>query len=193
LIAGMIQNRIGVSMVEIMVAFTILVMSVLSISGLVSYGHRGTEKDFRNVQAIQILEEQMNKMLAASYSKIESTMGAAAKTTLNNVLFAGTEHQIVLGKLTVSKTEYDITAELEKVPVSFGIMPLEIDNSYEFAKVETYRFGALTNTLARFDGSNNNKNRYRVIKVIMRVRWVEPIVNKNREVAAMSYIVDHPI
>lgn len=187
----MSKRHSGVSMIEIMVAFSILVMSILSISGLVSYGHRGTEKDFRNVLAIQILEEKMNQMLAASFSKVaDEVMGGSTKTTVNSVLFAGTGHEIVLGKVTLEKTEYDITAELEKVAVSFGIQPLEIDNSYEFAKVETYKFGNLTSALARFDGSNTGKNRYRVIKVTMRVGWTEPIVNASKQVAAVSYMVD---
>ena len=184
-------DKKGVSLIEIMMAFGILIISILSISGLVSYGHRGTEKDFRNVQAIQILEEKMNQLLAASFIKIsDEVMAGATSITINKVLFPGTGHEIALGKMTVEKTQFDVTANLEKIAISFGVRPLEIDNSYEFAKVETYKFGALTSTLARFDGSNNNKNRYRVIKVIMRVQWTEPIVNVNKQVEAVSFMVD---
>jgi len=182
-------DKKGISLIEIMVAFTILVMSILSISGLVSYRHRGTQKDFRNVQAIQILEEKMNQLLAASFSKIsDDVMLAAARITINGVLFAGTGHEIRLGD--IAGTDFNVTAELEKIPVSFGVMPLEINNNYEFARVETYRFGTLTSDLARFDGSNNLRNRFRVIKVIVRVQWTEPVVNVNKQINAVSFMVD---
>ncbi|MBU1108026.1 MAG: hypothetical protein KKB51_15240 [Candidatus Riflebacteria bacterium] len=185
-----IDNK-GVSLIEIMMAFCILIVAILSISGLVSYGHRGTEKDFRSVQAMQILEEKMNQLLAASFSKVsDEVMAGTTKLSISKVLFPGTGHEIALGKTTAFKTEFNVTAELEKISVSFGIRPIEIDNNYEFAKVETYKFGALTSALAKFDGSNNKKNRYRVIKAIMRVQWTEPIVNADKQIEAVSFIVD---
>lgn len=187
----MVKNKSGTSLIEIMMAFGIMVVSILAISGLISYGHRGTEKDFRNVQAIQVLEEKMNRLLTASFAKISAeVMAGANKVTVNKVLFPGTVHQIVFGKTTIEKTTFDVFADLEKIAVSFEVRPLEIDNSYEFAKVQTYKFGALTSALARFDGSNTGKNRYRVIRVFIRVKWVEPVVNVARQVEALSYMVD---
>lgn len=180
----------GISLIEIMMAFGILVIAILSVSGLISFGHRGTEKDFRNVQAIQVLEEKMNRLLTTSFTKISDAMAGSNKVTVKNVLFPGTGNEIALGKATVEKTTFDVSADLEKVAVSFGVRPLEIDNNYEFAKVQTYKFGNLNTTLARFDGSNSVKNRYRVIKVLMRVEWTEPIVNAKRQVEALSYLVD---
>ncbi|MDN5280529.1 MAG: hypothetical protein PWR01_4494 [Clostridiales bacterium] len=179
------------SLIEIMIAFAILVVSAFSISGLISFGHRGTEKDFRSVLAIQLLEEKLNLFLSTSFNKVsDEVMSGATKMNVDKTLFSGTTHEIQLGSITEGKTNYQVSATLEKIPVSFGVRPLEIDQSYEFAKVETYRFGALNNKLARFDGSNNGKNRYRVIKVTMMVKWTEPVVNVEKQIQAVSFLVD---
>jgi Tfp pilus assembly protein PilV len=185
------SHKSGMSLIEIMIAFAILVVSAFSISGLISFGHRGTEKDFRSVLAIQLLEEKLNLFLSTSFNKVsDEVMSGATKMNVDKTLFSGTTHEIQLGSITEGKTNYQVSATLEKIPVSFGVRPLEIDQSYEFAKVETYRFGALNNKLARFDGSNNGKNRYRVIKVTMMVKWTEPVVNVEKQIQAVSFLVD---
>lgn len=185
------SQKAGVSLLEIMIAFTILVLAMLSISGLISFGHRGTEKDFRSVLAIQLLEKKLNQLLAISFTKVaDEMMSGTDKLTVDATQFTGTPYEIVMGNVTEHKTSYEVTAVLEKIPVSFSVRPLEIDNNYEFAKVETYKFGAITSSLARFDGSNATKNRFRVIKAQMTVKWMEPIVNVERKVEAVSFLVD---
>jgi type II secretory pathway pseudopilin PulG len=184
-------ERAGISLIEIMIAFAILVVSAFSISGLISYGHRGTQKDFRNVLAIQLLEQKMNQVLTLSYEKVsDGLMAGNTEITVEDTIFKDTDYEIVLGDITVDKTDYKATVKFEKVPISFEVLPLEVDNTYEFDEVKTYKFGAETSDLARFDGSNTKKNRYRTIKVTAKVTWTEPIVNVDREVNAVSFMVD---
>lgn len=184
-------ERAGISLIEIMIAFAILVVSAFSISGLISYGHRGTQKDFRNVLAIQLLEQKMNQVLTLSYEKVsEGPLSGGTEVTAEDTIFKDTDYEIVLGDIKVDKTTYKATMNFKKIPVSFEVLPLEVDNTYEFDEVKTYKFGAETSDLACFDGSNTQKNKYRTIKVTAKVTWTEPIVNVNREVSAVSFMVD---
>ncbi|MGM0600078.1 MAG: type IV pilus modification PilV family protein [Candidatus Rifleibacteriota bacterium] len=183
--------RAGISLIEIMIAFAILVVSAFSISGLISYGHRGTQKDFRNVLSIQLLEQKMNQVLTLSYEKVsDGLLAGNTEITVEDTIFKDTDYEIALGDIKVDKTDYKVTVKFEKIPVSFEVRPFEIDNDYEFDDVTTYKFGAETSELAKFDGSNAQKNRYRTIKVTAKVTWTEPIVEVDREVQAVSMMVD---
>jgi hypothetical protein len=186
------KNKSGLSLVEIMMAFAILVMSTLSISGLISFGHRGTQKDFRNVLAIQLLEERLNRLLSVPYLKIDlEAMGGATTKVLDKKVFGGTTYEMDFGDIKVDKANYKVVANLAKIPVTLGVRPFEISDDYTYANVESYRFGAsIDNDLARFDGSNATKHPYRVIKVHVQVTWIEPVVNVQRRVDAVSFIVD---
>lgn len=178
-------SRNGTTLIELILAFLILVVAVLAVSGLISFGHRGTQKDFRMVQGIQLLEDTMNRFLVASCSQLLTMVPGTPPVTFSNPVM-----NIPLGAIRVGSTDYSVSATLSRQSVSFSTCELDITNSppeYNKNSPATWRFSPATNRNGNFDGVSLP---HRVVKIHVVVRWLESIQNIQRRVEAVSFAVD---
>ncbi|HEY9069159.1 MAG TPA: hypothetical protein VIV61_02825 [Candidatus Ozemobacteraceae bacterium] len=182
---GARKARIGTTLIELILAFLILVIALLSVSGLISFGHRGTQKDFRMVQGIQLLEDTMNRFLVASCSQLLTSLPGTTPVTFTAPLLG-----IPLGPIRVGSTDYAVSATLVKQSVSFSTCELDITTSppeYNRNSPATWRFSAATDRNGRFDGLALP---HRVVKIHVVVGWTETLHNVQRRVEAVSFAVD---
>lgn len=178
-------SKTGTTLIELILAFLILVIAVLSVSGLISFGHRGTQKDFRMVQGIQLLEDTMNRFLVASCSQLLAAVPGTAPATFTAPVLG-----IPLGAIRVGTTDYSVSAALTRQSVSFSTRELDIVTSppvYDKNNPSTWRFSAATNRNGQFDGVSLP---HRVMKIHVLVEWTEPLHNVTRRVDAVSFAVD---
>ncbi len=183
--AGMAGVRRGTTLIELILAFLILVIALLSVSGLISFGHRGTQKDFRMVQGIQLLEDTMNRFLVASCSQLLTALPGTTPVTFTAPLLG-----IPLGPIRIGNTDYAVSATLSKQAVSFSTRELDITTSppeYDRTRPATWRFSAATDRNGRYDGVNLP---HRVVKIHVIVGWTELLHNAQRRVEAVSFAVD---
>ena len=182
--------RMGLSLLELILSFFILVVAVLSVSGLISFGHRGTQKDFRFVQAVQLLEERMNRILLVPATQLFSliTAGGSAPQTFSTPL--AVVPAVPLGSVMVGVASFSVTATMNRQPVSFSTRELDIINSPAYDKTDpaTWRFTNSSSANGTFDGSSLP---YRVLKIIVTVSWVELLNNTPRKIEAVSFAVDY--
>ncbi len=182
----------GITLPEIMIAFLILAMSMLPISGLIGFGHKGTQKDFRTVQAIELLVEKMNQVVAVPFKGLEANnlTGTPPSVTLNAAnatISSGGVVLVQLGDIVKGSTTFRSSATLIKHPVTFTYRPINFSNpAYTFDPPNFWIFDA--EKPDTYDGSVNYP--YKVMKVIVKIDWIEPQVNKPRSVEAMSFAVD---
>lgn len=184
------KNHNGFSLIELVISFAILAMSMLSISGLISFGHRGTQRDFREVVALQLLEERMNKILSISYKKIDSgIMGTTLKQNLTSNIFSGQPCEVKFGKVTVKHTDYTVSAILTKIPVTFSLRQLKINSNYSYNQVKTYAFTP-KKYFTYNDTDITHQFPYRVIKLVMTIKWSDHKKSIVKERDLTSFIVN---
>jgi len=179
------NSRNGTTLIEIVMAFLILVIAVLSISGLISFGHRGTQKDFRMVQAIQLMEDTMNRFLVASCSQLLAAVPGTTPVTFTDKLL-----DIPLGPVKVGANDFTVNVTLARQAVSFSTRELDIVSSppeYNKNDPATWRFSGPTDRNGKFDGVALP---YRVVKIHVVVSWTELLHNIRRQVDAVSFAVD---
>jgi len=178
-------EKAGTTLIELILAFLILVIAILSVSGLISFGHRGTQKDFRMVQGIQLLQDTMNRFLVASSTQLLAAVPGTTPATFTTAVVG-----IPLGKTQVGTTEYSVSAVLSRQTVSFSTRELDIVTSppdYDKNDPSTWRFSASTNRNGQFDGVSLP---HRVMKIQVIVEWTEMLQNMKRRVDAVSFAVD---
>lgn len=176
--------RAGISLIEIMLAFMILVTATFSAAGVISFGHRGTVADFRQVEAMQILVDRMNKLMNMHYASLDSFLTSAGgnEHTFNNAI-----EGIVLGdEVKIDKNTYRVHATLKRQPITFdSLMELDFPNpSYMPASPSTWLFKDRVS--ASFNGVDNP---YKVIKITVSVKPVGGMTEE-REFVAVSYVAD---
>ena len=179
----------GVTLIELMLAFLILCSATISASGIISYGHRGTKKDFRRVEALQLLTEKMNRLCAISFSKANSYLTSAG---VDSYTFTDPVEGISLGRIVVpsSKDKFRASATLKRQAIAFPpMMKLTLPNpGYLASDVTTWQLEDTGNVW--FDGVTGvNHYPYRVLKISVKV---EPLDCNPPELAveAMSFITD---
>jgi len=178
--------RAGITLPELLIAFSILAMTLLPISGLIGFGHKGTSKDFRMVQAIELLIERMNQMNAVPFKQLNTLITTGTTVRLTNTIFPGTNLEVQLGPIDKNGINFNVSATLIKFPVTFTYRPINFsDLSYNVDRPETWRFDA-----ERSDVYDGNTYPYKVLKVLVQVDWTEPIVNVGRSINALSFVVD---
>ncbi|MBI3037466.1 hypothetical protein HYY75_00245 [bacterium] len=171
----------GVTLIELVLAFLILVICTLSVSSLISFGHRGTKKDFRNVVAIQLLEDRMNQVLALPEKSLYAAIGGTSQTFSSGNLLG-----VPVGATTTPAiAPFNVSITLEKVNVDFWYRPLDLVNSPNYdpdptAGPPTWVFSGLT----KYDCDG------KVVKITTTVSWTEPVSNANRVVEVVSFAVD---
>lgn len=177
----------GLSLLELMLAFAILVVAILSVSSLISFGHRGTQKDFRVVQAVQLLEERMNQILLQKASDLLAaiTVGGTTQQTFTTPLLS-----VPLGPKNVGAATFTVTATLNRQPVVFSTSQLDIESSTNYDKDDpgTWCFSSASSLNGTYDGVSLP---FRVVKIIVTVAWTELLNNVPRKVEAVSFAVDY--
>ena len=190
---GCCRHRRGVTLIEIVFAFLILVIAALGASGIISYGHRGTQKDFREVEAIQLLGDRMNQVLAIPFEDLDPLLTFGDQATFSATLFGATPQEVVLGPIVQGPRTYTAEVSLQRQPVILGFCPINIPNSPNYLPgvATSWNFDALNTDLGRFDGSDAVVHPFKTLKVIVRVSWNEPVVTApTREYFVVSFVTD---
>lgn len=184
------HSQSGVTLVELMLAMLILAGVTLSVSGLMSYGHRTTQKDFRQVIALQMLTDRMNQLLIVPYASLSAEIPATSKS-FTNTSVAGVDLSTVTPP-QAQQTPYTFTLVLTRTPVTFGIQPIDVSvTPPDFIKDQpaTWRFGAYTSANGVLDGTAADRP-WKVIKVHLRISWREAIQQVDRQYELVSFNVD---
>jgi len=179
------QRRRGATLTEIMLAFLILATATLGSMGIMGYGHAGSAKDFRNVLALQLLENTMNQLLQQSFASMTVQMRRARQSTFNAPILG-----IGLGPIDQGKEKFDVVASLSMVPVTYTYRPINVSwvtPEYDPDDPTTWRFGDVTKNQGEFDGTALP---YKLIKMQILVKWKEQGGRVNRQVEAISFVVD---
>ncbi|MBF0407415.1 MAG: hypothetical protein HQM10_08675 [Candidatus Riflebacteria bacterium] len=139
-----LYKKKGVTLIEIMFSFMILVVAVLAACGMINFGHKGTKKDFRNVRAIQILESRMNQVLKLSFKTVSDSFTGTKKTfTASATSLPGVE----LGIDGSGEDAINVSAVFERQSVTFGYRPIDIANpAYSPTATQTWTFLSETST-----------------------------------------------
>jgi hypothetical protein len=182
-----LRTRRGVTLTEIMMAFLIMVMALLPISNLISFGHRGTQKDLRIVLAQELLVDRMNQLNAIPFKQLNPLIITGTHVRLTSRIFSGTNLEVPLGDIARHGATYTISATLTRVPASFTYRPVDFgDLDYDQASATSWRFKAEKEE--RFDAGTNP---YKILRTQVYVNWTEPHPQKPRQIEAVSYVVDY--
>ena len=182
MIKPLLRKHSGISLVEIMLAFLILCTAAFSAAGVISFGHRGTNVDFRQGEAMQILVDRLNKFSAMPFARLNSFLTSAGT---NEHKFTDNVDDIVLGdSVKIDKHSYRIHATLKRQSITFdSLMELRFPNpAYQPASPSTWLFNdRAAETFADATAA--------VIKVTLSVKPVGGLTNE-REVSAITFIAD---
>ncbi|HOY67435.1 MAG TPA: hypothetical protein PLP29_11130 [Candidatus Ozemobacteraceae bacterium] len=180
----------GVTLLEIICAFLIFTIATLGASGLISFGHRGTQKDFRMVVAMDILSDRMNRLMLVSYASMSAAI-TAEPTVLTNDGSAGAAFWgVPYGLATYSRAgSFNVDLTLRHQAVTFGVQPFNIMSSVGYASgtPTTFAFDSFEPQYYICDGTAGRP--YQVIKYIATVKWTEPN-GVARSVQAVSFTVN---
>jgi len=178
------RSASGVTLAEIMLSFLILVVAAFSAAGVISFGHRGTVADFRQVEAMQILIDRMNKLISMQYGDLDKFLESAGN---DEFTFKDPIEGIVLGdEVPLEKNIYRVHATLKRQKIVFqGLMELKFPNpAYSPASPSTWLFADRPDE--SFPGGGNP---YKVIKVTVSVKPVGGMTDE-REFTAISFVAD---
>lgn len=183
-------SKRGVTLLEITIAFLILVVAALGASGIISHGHKATYQDFRRGEALQLLVDRMNFLSSISFANLSKDMGGRLTVPIDFKY-----RDIEFGSVTVGKNKYEVTATLKYQPVSFdNLMELDFgknidtNKKYKYNDPSTWYFIKKKNPKESYDQSSGDYA-YAVIKITVSVKPVEGKVSKNeRTYEAITFI-----
>lgn len=181
----------GVTMIEIMFAFLVMAVATLAASGLLSFGHRNTSKDFRMLAATQILTDRMNQLLEVSFATHSAELDPP-ETPKTFGPGAGNYQGIKYGPTSYERAgDYRVEFTLEHIPLQFQIRPFQLSSDYDPGIASSYHFAAAVDaTLGQFTSNDRtSRNFYRLIRISVTVRWTEPN-GVARRVDAVSFKAD---
>lgn len=177
----------GVTLVEIMMAFFVVVTAIFGAIGALEYGHKATRSDFRRGEAIQIMTDRMNKLSALPFKKLKEFIDSAGGLA---EIASEFEH-IEFGETTIGNNTYMARATLEYLPLTFkGLMELEFPNpKYKPKDASTWIMKKRSDEA--FDGTLRP---YQAIKVCVYVKPINYDMEKTGkardegEVSAVTYV-----
>lgn len=174
------------SLSEIMLAFVILSLAVLPASSLISYGHQGTQKDYRNVKGLELLVDRMNQVSGLPYDELDKLITSGNFASFSTPLFVGTKIELQLGEVNYQGS-FTASLSLERYKATFRYNPIDLDLSYNSKNPTTWKFKNAEDEV--FDGGANP---YKIIRAYVSVVWKERGArdNGNRMVDATTFIVD---
>jgi len=184
-------EKTGVTLVEIVCAFLIFTIATLGASGLLSFGHRGTQKDFRMVGAIDILADRMNRLSLIPYASLTSSITAEPTTFSADGTAGAAIWGVPYGLASYTRAgNFNVDFILSHQPVTFGVQPFNIMTSagYASSTPTSFAFDTYEPAYRIYDGAGATRP-YQVIKFIVTVKWVEPN-GVPRSVQAVSFVAN---
>ena len=184
------KNKKAVTLLEIIIAFLILVVAALGASGIISHGHRATYQDFRRGEALQILVDRMNFLSSVSFKNLSEDMGGRSPVTIDIKY-----RNIEFGLITIGNNKYEVIATLNYQPITFeNLMELDFNKNlekeikYEYDKPNTWYFKNKKNPSESYDKSSGDYA-YAVIKIKVSVKPVEGrVTNNERTYEAITFV-----
>lgn len=166
------RTRLGITLIEIILAVGILAFALIPIAGVIGQGLKGTQKNYRDILGVQLIEGVLNQAVSARYEDIPVGNAQVNDITLSN---GGV---IDLGSINKNVNTYNVSLTVREVNVSFKYQPIKIgESTFNPNDTLTWQFD-VDHTLS-LDGSSAAKAR-RVKEIIAAVQWQEPNgVNKN--------------
>lgn len=187
------SRNTGVSLIEIMFATVIFAIATLAASGLLSFGHRGTQKDLRTVMAGQILTDRMNMILKIPFASVSANITTGSGVTT----YSSTASQsldfdpvcVPYGLEQVPRVgDFQVEIRLQYVPITFGLRPFKLTAGYASGTPSTYAFRDYVSNYRTFNALSGD-DRYLLLKVVVTVRWTEPNGHL-RNIDLVSFIAD---
>jgi|GEM_PF-734456 len=178
----------GVTLIEIICAFLIFTIATLGASGLLSFGHRGTQKDFRMVTALEILSDRMNRLALIPYASLTTNIGAEPTVLSADGVAGQSLWEVPYGLATSTRAgSFNVDITLRHQPVTFGVQPFNITTSsgYASSTPSTFAFDSFDAAYRVYDGGGSTRP-FQVIKFLTTVKWVEPN-GVSRNVQAVSF------
>ena len=153
------NGKSGLSLLEVLFAAGILAVAMIPIAGVMGYGIRGTQRDSRQIRAMQICQARLNQVMKANFNDVPLGL-----TTAN--IEVGGQTIVNLGGETLDGTTYSTSLEVTNIGVNFSYRSINLNNpSYNPEDPSSFEFLAGTSNLAI---ANNAARR-----VTIRVSWVE--------------------
>ncbi|HEY9071087.1 MAG TPA: hypothetical protein VIV61_12585 [Candidatus Ozemobacteraceae bacterium] len=180
----------GVTLVEIVCAFLIFTIATLGASGLISFGHRGTQKDFRMVVAMDLLADRMNRLMLVPYASMTTGITAEPTVLTNDGVAGAAFWGVPYGLATHTRAgAFNVDLTLRHQAVTFGLQPFNIMSSIGYASgtPSTFAFDSFDPQYYICDGTPGRP--YQVIKYVATVKWTEPN-GVARSVQAVSFSVN---
>ena len=172
----------GTSLVEVILATGIMAFAMIPIAGMMGYGIKGNQKDFRAVQAIQLAEARLNQVMAIDFQMIPDG------NDITDDISSGSQVVVPLGPETIGQAGYEVHLESSLVDSSFDFYWVDLNPSlpnppYVATDPATWVFirDPTAKTLAGSD------RRLRRLKIT--VAWKEP-TNQDRKIELLSYKAD---
>lgn len=118
------RGRSGLSLLEVVLATIILALTMLPIASVIGSGIKSTAKDYRTIEAIQLLERTANLLLQEPYGAIPVGNGLTAWAPVapfpNNPA-------IRLGSVSGRDTTFSVTlTSSEMAATSFTVRPISV-------------------------------------------------------------------
>ncbi len=184
------KSKKGVTLIEITIAFLILVVAALGASGIISHGHKATYHDFRRGEALQLLVDRMNFLSSISFANLSTDLGGRTSATIDFPY-----RDIEFGLVTIGNNKYEVVATLKKQPLKFDDL-MELDFEKIFTKNKKYKYDDPTTWyFKKKNNSTENYNQasgdyaYAVIKITISVKPVEGrIIKDERTYEAITFV-----
>ncbi|HNW35531.1 MAG TPA: hypothetical protein PKM25_11405 [Candidatus Ozemobacteraceae bacterium] len=181
----------GVTLIEIICAFLIFMIATLGASGLLSFGHRGTQKDFRMVAAQEILSDRMNRLALVPYASLTTSITAEPVVFSSDGVAGRFLWGVPYGLATNTRAgSFNVDITLRHQPVTFGVQPFNIVTSVGYASTtpSTFAFDSFDATYREYTGVDATRP-FEVIKFLTTVKWGEPN-GVSRNIQAVSFIAN---
>ncbi|MFZ2957313.1 MAG: hypothetical protein WA705_10525 [Candidatus Ozemobacteraceae bacterium] len=129
----------GISLLEIMLATCILAFSMIPVAGMIGFGFRETQRDDRQVKAIQLCQATLNQAMGTDYSQL--TLGTAVTS-----ISSGAAVLVRLGAMNVEGATYTVRLIVADKSLSFKMQTVDVNQpGYSPATPSTWVFSAAPN------------------------------------------------
>jgi len=115
-----IDGRRGFSLIEIVLSLVILALTMIPIAAIMGYGFKGTQRDQRQIKAIQLCQARLNQAMRVPFLRLNSTT-----TTITS----GTVELLKLGTETIDQVPYDVALVAQDRAVAFSYQPVDVNRA----------------------------------------------------------------